>query len=460
MTVYEIINDKEIEIVHKEYHTSLGSRILNDLLILFLSDMFNADPEALKTSLKTNYSDYIDLLRNFEVIKRLVGGDSSKALTLKLPLSFTQTIHEITSGNTLEQGIASNELDSYVSIVKGNLRMDRNILNMIFTEFINQIVYIVCKLDEDFADKSTPITHILLAGGFSECKLLQDEISTRKNKVQTFNESGIAAMKGAVTYGHDLESIICLNTTENTALSFEAFVAVSGLGTEIIADDTVEALETFQLLQQANLRTLQEEYEEEYEAVCENFEDQSEAGEDDGDRQETESISGAAVHMLVEAEAQLMNEGELQVQNEREFKALNEAELQAQLVEEIEKGVREAEMQAEIKRQEEAEAQRLREAEAQRQREAELQRQREAELQRQREAELQRQREAELQRQREAELQKQREVELKKQREAEAQRQRDAEFKRQQEQAELRRQQLFAEQENNKPKKSKFCTIL
>lgn len=453
MTVYEINNDKEIEIVHKEYHTSLGSRILNDLLILFLSDLFNADPEALKTSLKTNHSDYIDLLRNFEVIKRLVGGDSSKALTLKLPLSFTQTIHEITSGNTLEQGIASNELDSYVSIVKGNLRMDRNILNMMFTEFINQIINIVCKLDEDFVDKSTPISHILLAGGFSECKLLQDEITRRISTVQTFNESGIAAMKGAVAYGHDLESIICLNTTENTVLSFEAFVAISGLGTDTIADDTAEAIETFQLLQQSNLRTLQEEYEEEFEAVCENFEEQSEAGEDDGDRQETESISSAAMHMLVEAEAEVMNEGEVQVQNESEFKALNEAELQAQLEEEIEKGVREAEIQAEIKRQEE-------EAEAQRLREAEAQRQREAELQRQREAELRRQQEAELQRQREAELQKQREVELKKQREAEAQRQRDAEFKRQQEQADLRRQQLFAEQENNKPKKSKFCTIL
>ena len=417
--------------------------------MIFLSDIFSVESDDLESEIKTNFTDYIDLLRNFEAIKRFVGDGSSKAVTLKLPLSFGQHIKNLTE-RTLEEIVAETNLDSSISLVKGNLRISREILNMLFIELVNEIINIVSKIEDDFNDSNSTVTHILIAGGFSECQLLQNEIARRNQKVRQMKDSGIAPLKGAVIYGHDPDSIMCLNTMDNTEYSFDEFIELSGAGSE--PDESDEALASLHSVLKLGLKSLQENYEDDYRRLCEQSSLDSDEDNTSASGEQLESEN--ELQKEAEEEAERLLEAELQNQHELELQREREAELQRQQEEEQQRLL-------EVQRQREAEEQKKRELELQRQREAEQQKQRELELQRQREAEEQRKRELELQRQREAEEQKKRELELQRQREAEQQKQRELELQRQREA--VRNRPRSREAARNRPppkKKSSVCVIL
>ena len=152
-------------------------------------------------------------MRNCEAVKRIVGVGGSKPITLKLPISFKEHIDQV-SGLTLD-ALSSSGLQNCVSLVKGRTRMDRQIIDLPFKDLINRTINIVTELENHFTQNITKITHIILTGGFSECKLLQTEIKQRLSKVQTPNDSGLSVLKGTVIYGHDVEDVSCLNTAEN-----------------------------------------------------------------------------------------------------------------------------------------------------------------------------------------------------------------------------------------------------
>lgn len=421
MCVYRVASNTELDIIMKEYHNNLGSRILNDLLIVFLSDLFNVDFEEFQAALNTNQIEYLELLRSFEATKRLVGDDGLKPITLKLPLGFKDHIFEL-SGLTLEEAITAVDLQSSVSIVKGNLRMDRQIFNMIFADMINQIINVVTRIVKDFSGNNSPITHMIFTGGFSECKLFQSEIKQKHSKLLIPSDSGLALLKGAVIYGHDLESIKCMNTVDNNVVSFEEFVALSRSGDEL-SNDTADSISAFQVLIRSRLNALQEEYDEEFHRLC---------GMEPGAHSDQEMLS---------CDDETGNQEERETTFESQEGAYSDIQ---------------RETTEEIRKQHEAELQKEREAEMQRQREAELQRQRELETQRQRELETQRQREEELRRQRAAEAQRQQEMEEQRKREAEEQRLRAIEHQRGLAEAAERRRR----EQEKKQKKSSVCTLL
>lgn len=441
MCVYDIWDDKEIEFAHKQYHTRLGSRILNDLLIVFLSDVFKVDYEDFKQAINSNHLDYLELMRNFEAIKRLVGDDSSKPITLKLPISFKDHINQV-SGFSLEEALSFSELRNCVTLVKGSIRMDRQIIDMIFKDLINQTINIVIGLDNHFTKNNTKITHTILTGGFSECKLLQNEMKLKVDNVQTPNDCGVSALKGAVIYGHDLEAISRLNTTENSVYTLEEFWNMAGI-------EPINEISSVKRNLLSGLRKLQEQYEEEYHMMC---------GLEHDISKENEVLSedGAVLYGVLDhdstMESQIVDD-ELCRQEEERIRTQKEEEMQAQReAEELEKlMIAEQQLQNELealKRQKEVEEQREREIEVQRQREAEENRQREA-------AEAQRQREAEEKRKRDVEVQREREI--RRLHEAEEQRLRAIEHQKGLAAAAERRR---LEELEKKKKKSSVCNIL
>ena len=431
LCVYDVWNDKEVEIAHKQYHTCLGSRILNDLLIVFLAEMFRVDYEKFKEAISSNHVDYIELMRNFEAIKRLVGDDSSKPITLKLPMSFKDHIRHA-SGLTLEEALTHSELQNCVSLVKGSIRMDRQVIDLVFKDLIKQTINIITKLDNRFTKNNTNITHIILTGGFSECKLLQSEMKQRIHKVQTPNDSGVSALKGAVIYGHKLEAISCLNTTENSVYSLDEFLN----STE---GQSVNEISAIKRKLQSGLQRLQEKYEEEYQSMCgidpDMQKDDAVQTEEDDDAVVVLYRDSTMGSQPFEVELERQEEGKIQGQAEEELKTQQDAEELDRIEKELEQ--MEKELEAENQRRKEMEAQRKREGEEflKRRREAEEQRQREEE------AELKRQREAAEQREREAEERKQRAIEHQRGLAAAAERRRQEELEK-------------------KKKKSSVCNIL
>ena len=437
--VYDVWNDKEVEIAHKQYHTRLGSRIVNDLLKVFLAELFSVDYEDFKSAVSTNYLDYLELMRNFEAVKRIVGDGGSKPITLKLPISFREHIDQV-SGLTLEDALSSGGLQNCVSLVKGSTRMDRQIIDLLFKDLINQTINIVTELDNHFTQNNTKITHIILTGGFSECKLLQTEMKQRLSKVQTPNDSGLSVLKGAVIYGHDVEAVSCLNTAENSVYSYDEFAKIAGSGAKI-PTGTENAISLFQSNLQSGLRNLQEEYDEEYHMMC----------GIDPDVNKDERI-----HSDTDAEPMLLLESEVTMESQivdEELKHQEEEEIQRQKAEELQK-----QREAEAQKEREAELERLMIADQERQKQLEdLKRQHEAEAQRQKEIEAQKQREVEAQRQRELEAQRQQEAEQRRQQEAEQQRLRAIEHQRGLAAAAERRKQ---EELEKKKKKSSVCNLL
>ncbi|XP_021367114.1 heat shock 70 kDa protein 12B-like [Mizuhopecten yessoensis] len=152
--------------------------------------------------------DLLDLMRRFEVKKRLNKVKHSDKVTVSIPSSLLSTYNKLNPGQNIKENIAKNErFSSHVEFFGDKLRLSGTKTASLFDESIEQIVYHVSKLLRD--PKVRGISAILMVGGYSECPLLLDAIRHIAGGVQLIvpNEAGLAVLKGAVVIGHSPSTI-------------------------------------------------------------------------------------------------------------------------------------------------------------------------------------------------------------------------------------------------------------
>ena len=150
--------------------------------------------------------DWVELWRNFEIKKKSALPQMEKQTIMKIPTSFFQLFHK-TTNKRVEDRIAESSYAGAIKVTLDKLIMESKVFQGLFTKSVNKTIR---HLKNTFLGKGMEeITAILMVGGFSDSKILQDAVKTefKPTAVICPVDAVTAVLKGAVLFGHDPKAI-------------------------------------------------------------------------------------------------------------------------------------------------------------------------------------------------------------------------------------------------------------
>ncbi|KAH3779868.1 hypothetical protein DPMN_157676 [Dreissena polymorpha] len=144
-------------------------------------------------------------MRTFELLKRDNGHDISNNVTFRIPSSVNEIVCKLT-GSSLKEVLKNSVYDTHVSVVRDKLRFASNIIVALFKGPIGSIIE---HLESIFTNEDHNINTIVMVGGFSESKYLQQQIRLAFPDKQVIipEEAGLAVLKGATMFGYNMRQI-------------------------------------------------------------------------------------------------------------------------------------------------------------------------------------------------------------------------------------------------------------
>ena len=177
-----------------------GGATVDQSFVDFLAQLANQD---VVDAFRLKYaSDFMDLLREFEVKKRSIEPNLENRMTFKIPLTFMEEFTEQTGTELRDKARKMSEFSGKVTLAGDKVRCNAEIVKNLFSKTCNSIVDHVLSVLHQTAAKGAD--KILMVGGFCESQMLQHAIQTAfpEMKIIIPQEGGLAVLKGAVIFGH------------------------------------------------------------------------------------------------------------------------------------------------------------------------------------------------------------------------------------------------------------------
>lgn len=157
---------------------------------------------------KEAMDDYLDLEREIEIKKKSVVMGEKEHETLRLNGKFLELVQR-EKRKSFQDLVKQSKYGDKVKCQNGKLRIKTSVVLHFFENTVNQILNHV---EEIFKDSSLrDCRYILMVGGFSESKVLQEAVKTKFNhdymKIIIPEEASVCVMKGAVVFGHQPKSV-------------------------------------------------------------------------------------------------------------------------------------------------------------------------------------------------------------------------------------------------------------
>ena len=145
---------------------------------------------------------YLDILREFEMIKRKIKTDTTGKMNVTFPCATITSLCEQHQNKTLNSMIQSSPFSSKIELKRDKMKFDADFMKSLFEETINNIVSLVTDVLRKPAAKSVPL--LLLVGGFADCPLVQSAMKTNfpDKHIIIPEEAVLSVLKGAVLLGH------------------------------------------------------------------------------------------------------------------------------------------------------------------------------------------------------------------------------------------------------------------
>lgn len=206
ITVHQVEEGLQLKEIHMANGGDWGGTMVDVEFENLLTDILG--PDVFNKFKREQVSDLLELQRSFETKKRCIHSASDSKITFTLPCSLLDIFEEINQGTSVEEKVANNKVYANNLTWKNDkLRMKSEIAKKLFEPSLRKILDHVTDLLQkpDVAD----IDAIILVGGFSECPILQSEISKRfaNKRLVIPNQAGLAVLTGAVINGHELEAV-------------------------------------------------------------------------------------------------------------------------------------------------------------------------------------------------------------------------------------------------------------
>jgi len=150
---------------------------------------------------------YLDLLREFETVKRKIETDTTGKMNFTIPFATINSLCESHQSETLSSMIQSSPFASKIALRGNIMRVDADVMKSLFDKTINNIVSLVKDVLRQPAAKNVPL--LLLVGGFAECPLVQSAMKNNfpDKRIIIPEEAGLSVLKGAVLFGHEPDYI-------------------------------------------------------------------------------------------------------------------------------------------------------------------------------------------------------------------------------------------------------------
>ncbi|KAL4234528.1 hypothetical protein ACF0H5_006171 [Mactra antiquata] len=202
ITVHEKISTGKLKEVHRASGGPWGGTAVDGAFIQLLSQTVGGP--VFKAFMNDHRYDYIELMREFEMVKRNVSADTKDLVKIKLPVSLNETCIAMVKKDFLTL-VKQAKKDKQISFAGDKSKFDPEVIRNLFRKVTDKIVAHMKKILDD-TPQGKKVSLILMVGGFSESAFVQDVIKKefhekKGRKVLIPRDAGICVVQGAVVYG-------------------------------------------------------------------------------------------------------------------------------------------------------------------------------------------------------------------------------------------------------------------
>ena len=147
-------------------------------------------------------SAYLDIFREFEAVKRTVYTYKDDKVNMSIPRSILDKMCQKHLNEDFEAVIQSSLYHDKLILRHDKLRIDTNLIIDMFKQASERIIELISDVLKKM--KGSNLEMIVLVGGFSGCKIIQDNIKSffPSYRVIVPEDTELAVLKGAVLFGH------------------------------------------------------------------------------------------------------------------------------------------------------------------------------------------------------------------------------------------------------------------
>lgn len=175
-----------------------GTSIDNEFIQLFDSIFEGSFMKSLKSEFPESY---LFLLRNIDNIKKVFQPEQKEKVNLRFPYALRDLCWSL-YGKSIEQVINSSTQRSYIDLFTDKIRIGPMLVKSLFPTTCTTIISVIQSVLQQ--ERVPNISTILLVGGFSECKMIQNAIVTAFPNLNIFvqEDPALVVLKGAVLFGY------------------------------------------------------------------------------------------------------------------------------------------------------------------------------------------------------------------------------------------------------------------
>jgi len=162
----------------------------------------------LNTMEKEEPSAYLDIFRELEAVKRTVYTNKEGKVTMSIPLVILDTMCNKHLKEDFEAVVQSSPYHDKMILRYDKMRIDANLIIDMFKQASERIIELISDVLKKM--KGSNLKMIVLVGGFSGCKIIQENIKSffPNYRVIVPEDTELAVLKGAVLFGHKHDYIV------------------------------------------------------------------------------------------------------------------------------------------------------------------------------------------------------------------------------------------------------------
>lgn len=158
----------------------------------------------LSTVLKKENPDlYLEIFRDFEVLKRMISHNKTDMVNVTIPFSTIDEICKTHLSTSVKQVLQTSQYGSEIQVKGDKLRFNVELMKKLFSPTLDGIIDCIKNVFK--RPEADGVSHLLIVGGFSGCSLVNEAIRKQfvGKRVIIPDEAGLAVLRGAVLFGHN-----------------------------------------------------------------------------------------------------------------------------------------------------------------------------------------------------------------------------------------------------------------
>lgn len=210
ITVHEKLENGQLREVHRACGGPWGGAAVDSYFIQLLASIVS--PLGMSEFMFKQCGDYLELTKEFEIVKRNLDTTTNNTFNIKLPFSLFEVSKKYVN-KPFREALADSTHFKDMKVSGDKLKISADKARGLFEKVVDRVANQMAQCINDVSkmEATRPVSLILMVGGFSESPYVQHSIKNRFEsdviKVLIPEEAGLAVLKGAVIFGRQPESI-------------------------------------------------------------------------------------------------------------------------------------------------------------------------------------------------------------------------------------------------------------